>query len=677
MTVPTSAETTLLNTYPQRTKLYLSIFQPETLFSCRVTGSYNADQQTISYYDASGTASDIGNDLFLVTLVGSAIGDDSKGRTWARSATGTALRFVESDHINWEQDDYVTVLGFTEIIPVFPRIIQDPADEENVIFYKMYDIPYTDQNSILGTFICMGSNYAGFLDPATGQAQVYWTASGTSNVLGDNLTYSWIFEGGTPTGSTSHTPGFVTYDTPGHYRTFLTVTSASNREDKSIRYVSIYDRPGQGSNVPILNWEILQWSGSRDSGGYAVSIRVRENVDKTAIIDGALVVIFGEDWYGDTKQSIGGNAINRQSIKFVGYISGGTIRHNYRDNSVEFDVISPTGIMQESECFSVSVESKNSPSTWFELKDMTISRAIYHYLAWHSTVLLCCDFEYTDDDRNIQYFDADRTSIYDAINELMSGARFGKIVSDKQGKLWAEQDASVIDNASTALSTTLSVTKRDWIDEPVIDEKFIDETSFIEMGGISYDPGLNTFGAFLASAPSVAPKYRGTVERIQGIALEDQDELNTMVGNLLAWENARFPNVEMRLRANFGNLDIAPQEIIKITTTSEDTARGIVFTDKAFVIQSIDWTYNSIAQALLPRVTLHEVTQGFAGATIVIPDVPPDSTEDDGGGSFGIPPITIPPIPTFGLGIDIYHNGLFVCRAQSLNFIDDGCTGTV
>ena len=674
MTIPTSEELLLLNTHPQQTQLYLSIYEPEIAFICQPTGSYNSSTQSIDYINlVSGSYTNARDFYYQVALIGTTPNKDDVGRTWVRSATDTTIRFVESDHINWMAAQYITVLKLTEIIPVYPRIIQNPADETDVIFYKVWDIAYTNQNSILGTFVNMGSNYAGFIDGGTGT--VYWSASGTYNLLGDALTYSWEFEGATITGSSDHTPGNVYYSTPGHYRTILSVESASGRIDTSIRYVSMYDRPGVGDNVPIINWELYDLSGSRDSSGYSARVRVRSDVSKDIVRDGALVIIFGEDWYGNTKQSISANHLGRETIKFVGYIEDGSIEYDYADGYIEFNVISSTNFMSICECFSCSVESKSSPTTWYELLDMDCRRATYHYLAWQSSVLLCCDLEFKNfDDRYIQYFDADRTSLYDAINTVISGARLGRVVSDRLGKIWIEQEIEAINNCATTLPVTMQITKNDWIGTPIIEERQMNDVSFIEIGGISFDPTDGSFGAFLSVAPGVSPAYRGKIEKTQGLALLDQDELNILSGNMYAQRNSRYPNIDMALRGNFSNLDIAPQEQLQLNIEEEDTPRKLVFVDKSFSLRSIAWTWDSTNQVLLPRISLSEITQGFNGTTVVIPDVPPTTGGPLPPSDFPIPsPI---PAPISGC-IDIYHNSIYVGNACALNFIDDTCTGTV
>ena len=656
MTVLTSAEYLLLETEGQNSNLYLSIYEPELAFIGTISGSvYSQDNQTINFNSTiSGSASNIDSYYFQVALVGTTPCDDSLGRTWVRSVSGSTLRFVESDHINWDEASFVTILKYTEIIPVFPRIIQDPADDEDVIFYKIWDIPYTNQNSILGSFINMGSNYAGFLGE-NGTGTCYWSASGTSNLLDDALTYSWIFEGATITGSNAHTPGNIDYNSTGHHRTILRVTSDSGRVDTSIRYTSFYDRPGTGDNVPIINWELIELGGNRDSLGYTCSVRIRENIPKSKIKDGALVVIFGDDYYGNTQQSVNNNQLGRSGIKFVGYIVGGTIQYDYADGRVEFEAVSPSNFMEYCECFSCSVESKTSPSKWYQVLNMDLQRAIYQYLEWQSSVLLCCDVEFKNfTDRYIQYFDADRASLYDAVNTVMDNARVGRLVSDSLGKLWFEQEVSVIDDAETEFATASTIEKKDWIDEPLIDERQTHEYSYIERGGIQYEPSTNDFAALLSGAPGISPGYRGKADGNQGLALSGQAELNEITGNLYAYFNSRYPNVELKMRANINNVDIAPQEKVFLNIEVDDTPRNIVFTNKAFAIRGKNISWNGEDRRMMTTLYLSEITQGYPGDTIIIPvdipdeeDVPPDVVPP-----VPPPPPVIPPVPVSPSGVD-------------------------
>ena len=457
----------------------------------------------------------------------------------------------------------------------------------------------------------------------------------------------------------------VTYDTPGHYTTRLTVTTSTGSYDLGYRHISIYDRPENGTHNPILKWNMKSMSGSREAGGYSAKLAVYENFG--SIQDGALVVIFADDYYGATQQSIG-NSPNRGKIVFVGYIMDGSITVNYQTSAMEFDVGSPTEIMKQIESFAVGVNSssdpsnepninENIPSSWAVVKDMDCRRAIYHYLRWHSTVLMTNDFEFIGTDHNIEYFDANRESLYAAIQTLMDGTLAGELVCSRDGKLWAEVSARATDAAASAFPLNMLLENYDWRGTVRIDEIQTKKTSFLEMGGIYFPGPGNESTPYLASAPGSSPAYRGSAEKTSGLALgSDQADLNTLVGNVFAWKNARYPSVQIDLAGNYRNIDIAPLERIQLTMSSEDNIRELSWSQKNFVVNGMDFEYDPAKGLLLPSLDLHEITQGIAGATITIPDIPPtNGAPGDAGGGFDIPSIQIPPFP--GTTITIIQGG--------------------
>ena len=650
----TSSELTSLRNRPHNTKLWLSVYEPTTILSCRLNNASATKGDRSIPYDGVITGSYLLVQSGMTMYVGSSAGAFDKGTIRVRSATTGTFTVAENSHINWADDDYLTVVNFYEINAIYPRIIQDPADAENTLWYKDYDIEYTDQNTVLGSFVCMGSHYAGFVGD-----NVFYSATGTVNLKGETLSYDWFFEGATVTGSSDFVPGNRVYNTPGHYTTRLTVSSASGSSDTSYRHVSIYDRPASGTYVPIMRWELEELSGGRDQGGYLAKIKVWENIASTKLKDGSLVVVFADDWYGDltTKQSLGGNAAGRSTIVFVGYILQGSIRYNYRDSYVEFEVGSPSEIMKQAEGFSISVQHSDDPSTatsdpnipsaWVTILDMDIRRAVYHYLRWHSTVMLTNDFRFLGTDRAIQYFDADRTSIYDAINTVLDGALFSSLVCDRQGTLWAERHIAI---EPTAYSTNMEITKQDWMGDIQIDERRMDRLAFLELGGIAFSGATGTYTPLLSQAPGVAPGYRGGLERKEGLALISQDELNTMSGDWFAYKNSEYPNIEMRLVGNYRHFDIAPQEKIPLTVTATDTVRGITFSSKNFFITRMSWEYSSEKESLIPSISLSELTDGFSGDTVTIPEAPNVESGGFNIPSFTFPQINIPPFPTISIG---------------------------
>lgn len=632
MTVLSPAQLELIRTRPQKTKLYLSIFQPQAIFKARVNdGSIAKGARTIPY-DTVSLGSYTAIEANFTMWVGTTDGGQDLGKIRVRSATSGQLVVSENSDIEWQDNAYLTVFRYVELWPVFPRIIQNPSNAEDVIFYKDYDIAYTNQNSILGTYVNMGPHRAAWLDPASGQAQLYYSSTGTYNLLGSNLNYHWFFEGATVTGSNSADPGYITYTQAGNFTTRLTISGSNGAIDTGYRYVRIHSP----SDPPVRKWDMAGPHGSRDEGGYSASFRVFENIP---IQEHAVVIVFGENWYGQTKQSFGGNP-NTSDIFFIGYIDKDTIQQDYQHSEIRFDAKSIAGMMKDSSGFSVSVESVSSPTKWYEMLDMDGRRALYHYLRWHTTALQIADFQFVGEDRKIQFFDSDRESMFDALDNYMRDTLIGKVSANRQGKMWMEVEARAYPDPTGTFAPVMDITRRDWMNEPSIEERLSEDVSFIEMGGIAYSgTSTGTFSALLSAAPGNTPGFHGSIENHEGLALLGQDQLNQLAGNIFANQNSPFPTIGMEMTSNLSNLDIAPQETVQMNILASDTIRNIPIRG-LYIPNSMDWVYSSQDAILLPSINFRELVNGVAGETIVIP--PP---EDTGGGGFSVPGLQIPPIP--------------------------------
>ena len=649
MTTPTAGELALLRTQPHRSKLYLSIFEPQTVFAARVNDLGAAKGDMVITYDTVTTGNYLGISGGMTMYVGTTLGGKEKGAIWTYKRTSTTITVGENSHINWADGDYLTVVNFHQIWPVYPRYTQSATD---ITVYKFYDLAYNGQNEKLGGLMVMGGNYAGFINQTTGSCMVYYDGSETSSVNGTTgSAFSWSFEGGTPTGSSAVTPGWINYTGTGHYRTLLSITSPTGTADYGIRQVSIYDRPGEGDNTPILSWGLESLAGSRDEGGYTGRLWVKEDV--SSVVDGALVVLFSDNWYGDTKQSIGGNSSNRENIFFVGYIMDGSIDYDYQTSTAFFDVGSPSEIMKLCEAFGVELEDSGDPvasalakgvDPWIYMAGLTVKSALWEYYAFTSSCQSLMDMRYIGTDFDLSHFSADRTSLYDASNTFLKEAVYGKACCDRQGAMYFEVESAAINNAAATLNTNMFIDSHDWMGNPNITEQMVDAVSYYEAGGTAYygiSAGSGTYTPLLAAGPGLVPAYRGRNMKTTGLALTSQGQLNTLVGNIWANLNADYPDVSLDLVGNFSNIDIAPQEVVKLTLNVADTFRGISWNQKAFTPTSMTWNYDAKDNLLLPSISLAEVTQGNAGQTIAIPLEPPDA-------GYKQPPIQLPPpMPSF------------------------------
>lgn len=660
----TPAQLAQIRSQPQEFNLYMNIYQPETLLAGQINDTVSRNDMDIPVGAfTTGTLADVPDNFLL--MVGTTPGSNNKGTVRIRFASGTHLCVAENNNISWASGQYITVLNYIDVDAVYPRIIQDPGDPENVIFYKDYDIAYTNQNTKLGSFVCMGPHRAAFRDPATGIARLYWSASGTYNVNGRSLTYAWEFEGATTATSTDETPGWIEYNHAGDFIAKLTVSSAypgEDAEDVSYRFVSIKDRPEAGPNRPLTQWSLDSLQGSRSEGGFTTRVKIWEPVDDINYLkDGALVVIFSDDRYANVPASLGGNAENCAEIFFVGYILKGSIGYDFKQGNVTFDIGSVTEMMKMSQGFSVSCQDDPNPNTWFKIKNLTVPKAIYHYMRWHSTVPLTTDFQYLEDDRAVQYFDTDRESLYDAIARFLESGMKAELVADRQGKLWGQVNAANTYQARTAFPDAMTITKNDWTSTPEsnasanaaraggtasspnITERIFPELSYLEYGGIKYTGLTGTSSPLLSAAPGQTPGYKGGIEQHEGLILLGQTELNRMVGAAFAAANSKYPEIYFSLAGAYKNLDIAPIEAVRLRVDADDTPRGISIANEPFYITSQEWSYDPKARALIQTPHFAQLVNGLAGETIVVPPPP-----DDQGNN--VPGTKVPP---YGWGYPI------------------------
>ena len=579
----TDAQLTQVRQLPHSSRIYLSIFQPETVFDGQITGTVAKNDRTFSLVNTGGVAADVVRGM--TAYVGTTPGGSEVGRLRAIEATASTVTLAENSQIDWQTDYFITVVRFFEPWGVYPRIT---LDDDNVpTFFKDFDIVYVDQNQEMDPVVNMGPNHAGFLlATVTGSyAQVFYNSSGSFNPTpgGSLVSALWEFEGGTPTGSTSFNPGFVDYTGCGHFTTSLALTTSEGKTFTGFRHISILDRPEAqapaGTCKPFTRWGFQSFVGSREAGGYEMDAWIRADVPVDTIRDGSLCVVFTEDQQGYVPGKVGANAENRDGIFFVGYIKEDTILLDPITNRINFKIQSITNRMEDLSTFSAALDSVVTAFDWNQMREMTMDRGIIHFLRWHSSISAVADFSPTNETKDVEFLDFSRGSIFSAIDSLLGNAHLGDFVADRQGKMWAEVDARMLTTGSArqradSMQDVLFVSRQDWRDQLTFPRMKNSELSFIELGGIAYSgPATGTFFAHLAGAPGNAPDYYGVMERRTGLIIAGQDQINELTGHALAARNADFPDVFMPMAGDYRFLDIAPQHRVLVTLEADENFR--------------------------------------------------------------------------------------------------------
>jgi len=672
---PTVAQTTRLRQRPHRTRTWLSIYQPQTVFACQINqAGITKGARGITVASISGDANSVVRGM--TCYIGTTPGGRDLGRLRAISATPTLVTLAENA-LNWVNGWYLTVCAYYEPWAVFSRIIL----QSNIpIFYKDYDVLYTSQNENMRPVVVMGPNHAGFM--ATGALGIYYSSSGTytPSDLSTPTGYAWVFEGGTPTGSQVKDPGYVQYTGAGHFLTTLTVTSNAGVQAVGHRHVSVYTRPDEGPNPPILRWSLKSLEGARDNGGWSATIAIHQSVNISQVVDGALVVIFTDDWEGGVAGKVAAGSENRSSILFVGYIEDDSIRVLPDRSTVDFRVAGLCEYSKRLSTYSATLESVADAASWNEMNNMTVDMGVVGYLQWQSTLLEIADFHRTGDTQPVNYLDFGRGDLYEAYNGLYNSALLASVVTDRQGTMWAEKEASILATGTTrntALGTGFSMSRQDWRSELAITRRPRTDLAYLELGGIAFaGPGVTT-GVnvpYLAGAPGDVSDYWGTVERTTGLVLTNQTDLNNLVGLAWARANALFPEVTIRLAADYRFIDIAPQMRLLLNLTAQDNYRGSVWTDKPFVPFSMTYESNAQEQTILPEVRAREETEGGPGTTIIIPVEPPYTDNDLPDWQITFPPIMpfpgiFPPItpePPAVPTVFVFQDGIGIFRCNDI-----------
>lgn len=615
----TAAELNRIRLPDQYTDMYLSVYEPPVVFAGRLTGTYEIGDNYLSFYITTGTIGNIeaGQTIYF----GSTEFGDDYGRARVVEVSGSQVKIGISKALRFQQDWYATVRDFHEVWSVFYRSVLD-EDTKTTTFYKDYDIAYTDQNELFDPVVQMGGNYAGFRP--TGTFRSYFISTGSFVIDGSLTTTVWEF----PTGSvpeiyTGTTPGWVTLpSTPGHYTVKCTVGTAWGKSRTGYRHYSLYDRPGEGINTPILDWSLDELSGNFEEGWIA-RVAVGAGADK--LRDGYLVTLFADDFFGGVRESFGGYA-GQEHIVFVGYVDNSETQYNWGSNKTLFTIKGLTAYLKNKEIYSVTLETANDASDWTQLNNMTMNKIIFHYLRWHTTLLDVADWTpfltehgtYRD-----QFEDIPRAEISSGLGQIVTRV-FGKFNSDRRGRCYAEVDLNMILTGSRPASA-MTILDTDWIGTNLISERVDKPLSEVLLGGVSFDAIELTGSAFLSRAPGLHPGigYTGKGEGVDGLMLPTtggQDRINALSGLYFAKVNSEY-GMTSQMVNNFGNLDVVPQMFYDFNLPSGTVFRGLEISKRIIPRRIIiEYRNNKISET----VDWEFESYGGPGETYIIPTDPPD-----------------------------------------------------
>lgn len=637
-----SEELTLLRSDNQRSLLKLYIDKPSTVITARVSAvpASNDEVTQVTINSVAGTVADVLDGMTV--LIGTAAGGYDVGIIRARSATATTLSVGSTSDILWAVDQYITVLDDFQI---WAR----PLRYSDGLWNIEGEVAYTNQHAVMKPVPVLGPTVA--VLPLTGATVTFSPTAAGSWVPGSTIaSYVWTAPGASSTANMTTAAPTIQYNAPGVYRVRCALTAANGATATGHRIVYV---PGTGA-APAENFQIDKLTGDLQSGGWQFSVTLYDPAELAGIRPRALVVLYAEDYYGATKQSIGPIS-GYENIIALGWIDGATIDWNPEVGLVKFTVKGPAEWMQKTSSWPVSLlDSTNTPADWMTIQNLTIDKALWHMVMWRSTIANMIDVYPNSDTHRSFDCSGNLGSLWEQLKAF--AVKIGADpICDRYGRLFMETDSQLVPVASrSSIPVVMDVTKDDWQDTINLQRRDYRQVSLIEVAGFCY---ATDWSAVIARAPGNAMSQTGSMTSRYNFLFANQSEANSIAALLFAKENNQFPAIPIQLAANNRMIDIAPRQYLSLTVAAADTPLGIAWTAEKIIPRRVEYSLDKDSGMLLAGIECERATVPISPSIeVIVPTVPgvnlpglPDWDNYDWPtlpGLYGNPEPYIPPEPS-------------------------------
>lgn len=561
ITVP---ELALLRADTQWSKLYLAIYQPNTVYTALLNGvpSSNDRVYQITFDGGAGTLADVKAGMTL--YVGTVAGAYDLGMARIRKTPGASTFYIGlTSEITWADNCYLTVVDDFDLWAKHATIA-------STVLSMDVDVAYSDQHADFNPVPVLGPHAVAWLDAAT--VNVAFAAS-DSWVIGSTISaYAWTAPGSSASSGMATATPTITYNAAGCYRVLCTVTAANGKTTTGVRHVFVYDRD---ANQPSTVFQLSQCIGDHDTGGWMFDMTMEAEASLSEIRDRALVVLFAEDYYGSTAQSIGPVA-NRENIVCVGRIVGESIRWDRETGQVHFTVQGLHNWLNKIKTFPVELAFVGVAGAWNQMPALTVDRVLWHILYWHSTAIETMDFYPSNDTR----YSADGKTIASTIWGQVNDIAFSKIFAapgvDRFGRLIVEVDQQMVPEADRAAPVVMTLTDADWVEAIDFSRVIVQDCSLISLNAEEVN-AAGTAVTRYALSPGHVPLRYGEPEMMERVLCASQSNANELAGLVLGWRTNQYPDVPLNFAQNNRMIDCFPRQVCGFSVATGDTPRAVAY----------------------------------------------------------------------------------------------------
>lgn len=437
--------------------------------------------------------------------------------------------------------------------------------------------------------------------------------------------YAWACTGGVIDDDTAATTT-IDFTATGQYWLSLTVTDSNGNTHTGRRRIFAHSTDPDNADYPYVDFAVGSVSTSWD-GSATAEFEVFGVADFDQFQDGALVLLWKEDWYGTEAGAVGLGGCG-DDLLFAGYILGDTIQQDWNNGTVSFRAGNIIEVLKQLPMQGLSIHAESNPAYWFQYhRQMTITRALHWLWYWHSTLYEVADVFLPSYALYKKLFKFQEGSLY-AQGQSLADSIFAGVTANRAGQVYVEQDIQALDAAGrAAISELTEIESGDWREKLVIPRRHKKALAGVKLRGYYFNG--ETLVPYCSIAPSKIRDDSGSgVAPYDGIVVDSQAMANLYSGRRLAGANVDPSEVRLQLAGNYSVVDVVPQYWLTMDLAEADTPRGHVWTNRRLVPRQVVNNIDVSNGLLFTDIICEPEALGPDGISELCPEVPDAVIED-------------------------------------------------
>lgn len=660
MTALTSNELTRWRTSPAAFPVYAWVHKPAVVWAARVNQASFSYPLTSITYDTvtTGAYTDIRAGLTL--CIGSTAGAWDLGRVRIKAPHGGSVadatkvycqRVSQGNHDGEAapvDNAYLTVYDLRMIWAKPPYITSTGViymEDDKPFSAAIHQMPVANAGPDVLKIVPVGTTSATVdfgQTPST-------TPSPDYTITG----YAWDFKDATPSSSSSAAPTGVSFPLGKRYIS-LTVTDSGGNTHTAYALVVVVNEADpdllKGLNI---TQHIERIDGCSMAIDLATPLSVADYPAGTEVLVCTNVVADQE------------GLSDRQHMVFAGWLadeeSSVTTERRFLERRTRLTLHSAADRLKALPLWKTTLMAKASPTTWAEMKSLSLDRLVVHFLHWHCSVLervdlLPLDYTAWSLVYRIVGSSVPAGAFWEQLKQYVE-AQAGSFVCDRYNRIGLRPDEnltpSVAQNTAmaTATRTRDTTTRLDLTDADLssLDTSYVRHPRYHWMWSEALYTNLLDYPAApipaFIIAPGPAPSQGAAEQRITEQVVISESEYRWREGNRYAARvNTMSGNIRATLVRPLSAIHPADVEYVGLTSDKAGGARVRGINAGRFLPVEVQYRYNHRQASREVVVTMEPEVVGWAAPTYV----PPSSTGETPDLDLEFPPIEQPYNPGGG-----------------------------